>query len=948
MATRENLREALLELSLLREQEAAALRESRALLHCLAEMTKAPTPTAALRALLTSVKEAFACEAAAFLVEDGDGVRIDLATDEALTGVIAAAEELLDAKPRRIVDLRAKPWWNERLPAGLLHFRALLTAATTDERDRKLALACFSSKEAAFTPADARLLDSLSGLATQALASRALSERHALLAAVIEGSSASVTIADATLDELPLIYVNEAFEQLTGYSKNEVLGTNCRFLSVEPPDSPERTRLRAAVAGQRAGSFEVLNKRKDGSTFWNRLNLYPVLGEGQQVRYLVATQLDASERRSIERERDQARDRLASALSSTSEGFLLIDSAGRIAFTNERYRDFFGCQEVQWQVGSAFSDVFSARLRALGASPNIARATAERRQARLFSGCTDSEELLPDGRIVLLNDRPTADGGAVSIATDVSALKRTERLLAERVVAIDAAQDGIAIANKDGAYVYMNPSHLALFGYRDEAEVLGRHWTSLYRKEQSDYLQRVALPELERVGTWRGEVPGLGRDGTEVQQEVSLTRLHDRGLVCVTRDVSERWRNERERARLNEQLYTAQRHEAIGQLAAGFAHDFNNLLAAVTGSASLLLDNLDDRTKVKTNAERILAAGGRAGTMVERLLELGTRKSESRRLDLREPFAEAADLLRAGGAARATFSASSPDLPLLANADPTDVLQVLLNLAINARDSVSGRRGQVHLKLAAAVSDDLGAPCHLGRLQPDGAYALFTVSDSGQGMTPDQLAKIFEPYFTTKGAAGTGLGLAVVASILKTTGGAIRVTSDPGEGSCFEVFWPLQPPAAKSEASKTEDADLALDGLTILAVDDVGAVVQVIAGLLESQGAEVATCELPGEALVALEEDPRAWDMLITDYDMPVLSGLELAQKARALRPDLPILLCTALSGRRHLGDNPEELFDAIVQKPVKRRALIAAVKAAMVKRQAKREINADSSRRRS
>ncbi|MEO1192244.1 MAG: PAS domain S-box protein [Pseudomonadota bacterium] len=936
MTKREDLRDALLELSLLREQEAMALRESKALLHGLAKIARADTPEAGLQALLLSLRETFACDAAVLLAEHPDGVTIELSTQDGLSGVLPGAYELLDSKPRRIVDLSAKSWWGDNLPEGLGTYRALLTGATIEERGRKVALACLSRDPSAFTLADARLLNGLSDLATQVLGSLALSEHNALLAAVIEGSAASVTIADAASRDLPLIYVNEAFEHLTGYRKEEVIGRNCRFLSAEPDDSPVRKRLRRTIAALSPGSFELLNRRKDGSEFWNRLTLYPVYDSNREIRYLVATQVDVSERRKVEGERDQARDRLASALSSTSEGFLLVDSQGTVVFANDRFRDFFRCENADWVPGATFLDLVTTRLVEQGKPYEVARSEAKAHQNILFTGCKDLEMRLPDGRVLLLNDRLTPDGGVVSVVTDITAMKQSEQLLGERAAAMDAAQDGIAICDQHGAFVYLNSSHLRLFGYQQASEIMGRHWSVLYRDEQVDFLSREVVPALQQEGTWRGEVPGLGREGDLVAQEISLTLLPAGGLVSVTRDISERLKNERERSRMNEQLYAAQRHEAIGQLAAGFAHDFNNLLASVTGSASLLMDELPEGSMARAHAERILAAGARAGTMVERLLELGTRQSERRRLDLREPLAEAADLLRGGGPSRAAVRVQSPNAALYASADPTDVLQVLLNLAINAREALISGHGQVELRLALAHRSDLAEPCTLGQLDQERKYALFTVTDNGPGIPQERLKRIFQPYFTTKGAAGTGLGLAVVASIVKTSRGAIRIDSQPGEGTCFQVFWPLEQATDSKPRTAATNEEQSLEGMTILAVDDVGAVVQVIASLLESQGAEVATCDISSDALSAIEEDAAAWDLLITDYDMPGLSGLDLATRARELRPDLPILLCTALSGRRHLGDSPDEIFDAIVQKPVKRRALIAAVKQAIVTRQAR------------
>ncbi|MEQ8654423.1 MAG: PAS domain S-box protein [Kiloniellales bacterium] len=929
MAESEHLREALLELNVLREQEAAALREANALVDALSCVTQSKTPRLALEALLLSVQETFACHATALLAQGSDGARIEMASRPHFKGRISGARELLDPKARRIVDVRDKPWWTDGLAAELGDIRAVLSAPVVLDDQQAMALVCFSLERAAFSVADLRLLVNLTGIAAQSLSSLAISEHNALLAAVIEGSAASVSIADAGQADMPLIYVNRAFEALTGYAKAEVLGSNCRLLSAEAPESPERLRLRNAIKNRVEGTFELQNRRKDGTFFWNHLSLYPIKGDTGEIAYMVATQVDASERRAIEEERDQARSRLVNALSSTSEGFLLVDPAGRIAFANNCYRNFFNDEEG-WQPGESFVEIWARRLQRDGVEAGAALKAARDRQQELFAGRQDAEVQLEDGRIVLLNDQPTADGGAVSIATDVTSLKATERMLTERAVAIDAAQDAIAITDLSGRFVYMNPSHMAMFGYEREAEVLGKPWTMLYEPEQADYMQRVAMPELERIGTWRGEVPGLSRDGARVVQEISLTLLHDIGLICVTRDIAERQRSERERARLVEQLNAAQRREAIGQMAAGIAHDFNNLLAAVTGSATLLLESVEEPGKVRTHAERILTAGARATAMVSRLLDMGAHPSQPQMMDLREAFSEGAEVLRASGSRRASYSISQAQDPLIAKVDPTDVLQVVLNLAINARDALGDAPGEVRLDLRAADADSLRTACRLGEINATQSYAILTVADTGKGMNDEELEKVFEPYYTTKGRGGTGLGLAVVSSIIQAIGGALNVTSHPGRGTEFRVFWPLNAPKPAKPETAQPTTRKNLDGKTVIIVDDDAAVADVIAALLESSGAEVAVCENPLDALAAIEEDPNEWDLLVTDYDMPVLPGPELARRVRAVVPEIPILLCTALAGKKRDDGTSKTLFDGILGKPVSKNSLISAALAAM------------------
>ncbi|MEM9099033.1 MAG: PAS domain-containing protein, partial [Pseudomonadota bacterium] len=694
----EQLREALLELDVLRQRESDALHQAHALLEGLAAISHGGDPGQGIAGFLETVRRNLKAEHCLMLAPNEAGAQVLYATETALIGRAVPPGAVKKPRVRRIADLKQVSWW-EGMEPPFAQMHSFLGAPVDLADGQSGALVCLDPALDQFSIADQLLIARLAQLASQALATLALSERNALLAAVIEGASASVTIADATDPKMPLVYVNQAFLDLSGYDRKEVLGENCRFLSAEPVDSVERVRLRDAIANRTSGTFNLRNRRKDGSDFWNRLTLYPVADETGAAQMMVATQVDITAERAAEEERDAARNRLVGALSSTSEGFLLLDAHGRIVFVNPRFRAFFETEQVVWQEGERFVDVWKRRLIDLGTAPGVATRMARARQNALFSGGRDREEYLPDGRVLLINDHPTRDGGAVSIATNITSIKATETILKQRAVAIDSAQDGIAITDTDGRFVYMNPSHLSMFGYSSEAEVLGRHWSTLYRADQAEHITRVGIPEVERTGTWRANLSGISKTGSPVAQEISLTLINNVGLVCVTRDTSERDRGQQERNRLLEQLQHAQRQEAIGQLAAGVAHDFNNVLSAIEGSAALLGLDLAKDHPGRTHLERISNAADRAGSLVDRLLDLGARKRTRGQIDLRHSTEEAADLVEAGLTSLVKLTVSLPDAPVMAEADPTDVLQVLLNLGINARDACPEQGGEIGISL---------------------------------------------------------------------------------------------------------------------------------------------------------------------------------------------------------------------------------------------------------
>jgi PAS domain S-box-containing protein len=528
--------------------------------------------------------------------------------------------------------------------------------------------------------------------------------------------------------------------------------------------------------------------------------------------------------------------------------------------------------------------------------------------------------------------------GFAAIIRDVSARKAleaqraaTEARLAQQIAAIEASDDGIAVTDAEGRFIFMNRGHATMFGYPDAESLIGQSWSVLYDEDNARHIADVAMPTLAETGRWRGEVQGCSADGSAVEQEVSLSLSADGGIVCVTRDIGGRLALEREKARLREQLMLAQRQEAVGQLASGIAHDFNNLIAAIAGTASLLEGVADDH--VRRHALRIQSAAQTATGLVDKLLALGRRTPDLKPVDLRAILSSVRDLVAPSlPDVLHRIELDLPAAPVLARADATEVMQVILNLALNARDALpGGKEGQIALSLQDAEGQMPVGAVLVGSL-PSGPAALIRVSDTGCGIAPGDFNQVFEPFYTRKGDAGTGLGLAVVAGIVADAGGAIGLSSQPGGGTLFEVWWPLQTvTSAFPQMSIAEAADTdVLAGKAVLVVDDNPAVVDTLVAMLEQAGAEPGPCLDPADALAAVQEDPMAWSLVITDYDMPGMNGAALARELRAVRADLPLLMLSALPRVHQRRSGEAELFDAVLGKPASMDALVATARTAI------------------
>lgn len=764
---------------------------------------------------------------------------------------------------------------------------------------------------------------------TDARAQRREIER---LSEVVRRTTNLVVVTDA---DGKIEWVNPAFEQRSGWSLAEVKGRKPgSFLQSAKSDKRTSRRIGAALRARSAVNEQIMNVTRTGEEYWISLDIQPLTDAKGRHHGFMAVQSDITERRM---QADQlqattelaikARQRLVSAVEALSDGFALFDSDSRLLLCNQPYRDFFPKSGHLISEGMTYRDILQLRLdhheykAATGREQDWLAQRLEQRR----NPYNEIEQELADGRWVRSFEKATPDGGRVALRVDITALKEAERrALNERAAAMDASHDGIAITNASGQFIYMNPAHHAMFGVPLHEDVRHLSWASLYEPREAEWLRTNAFPVLQRNGSWQGELMGRHRDGTAIEQEISLSLQDDGGLVCITRDIAERRRNEAERTRLREELQLAQRREVIGQLAAGLAHDFNNILAVISGSAALIETRLTTQGADTQDASRIVQAANRAASLVTRLRDLGKHGSERQLLDLRKCLTEAGDLLRTGLSSTHKLAILAPDTPLMAMADPTDILQVLLNLGINARDALDKGPNEVSMTVAAADAKAMNRTPDVGVLRDETSYIMLRVQDTGPGIDPETRTRIFEPYFTSKGQQGTGLGLAIVAGIVRSNNAALWFDTTSGIGSCVTVYWPVEQSQTERTEDVARDADaIRLDGVQALVVDDEEEICAVLTAILEAAGAEVASATDPREALDAISGDPDHWTILITDHNMPYLTGSMLAQATQKIAPDLPVLLVSALPDA---ADDHRELFRATLQKPVDPRLLVNVI----------------------
>ena len=403
---------------------------------------------------------------------------------------------------------------------------------------------------------------------------------------------------------------------------------------------------------------------------------------------------------------------------------------------------------------------------------------------------------------------------------------------------------------------------------------------------------------LLRQGRRTFEAVHVRRDGTAFPAQIDMTFMgEDDGVrpnywVLNVQDITDKKIADENREQLERRLRQAQKMESIGTLAGGIAHDFNNILGAIFGYAEIALLRSDDPEDVKKNLGNLLLAAERARDLVRRILAF-SRQAEVNisPAKVNPVIEEAVKFLRSSIPANIEIRYNPGAEETMIMVDRTQFHQVIMNLGANAAHAMREKGGILEIS-ASELSIKAGTPA--ARLRP-GKYVLLTVSDTGKGMDRVLLERIFEPYFTTKGQEeGAGLGLAVVHGIIAAHGGDISVYSEPSMGTSFKIYLPV----INEERPREQDnaTEIPKGSEKILFVDDEEPLIEVSLQLLQHLGYTVETRTNGRDALERLNAGPDDFDLIITDNSMPGMTGIELAQKIRAIRADIPIILCTGLS----------------------------------------------------
>ena len=715
---------------------------------------------------------------------------------------------------------------------------------------------------------------------------------------------------------LRILYASPSYCRTFGKTEKELAGQNFMRLIHETDRAAVKTSLEQLADNPHTAYHEERAKTIHGVS-WLAWSVRAIVEKSGDIQKIIAVGRDITEQKKAEKALRQSEAHMRSVFRCAPTGIGVV--VNRVfKQVNEKLCAMTGYGEKEL-IGQDSRMVYPSRA----VYERVGREKYDQIE-KFGTGLVDTQFRCKDGSIidVMLSSTPIdanhAETGVTFTALDITAIKKTDAALRKSEkryrTMMEAIQDPVYIGSMDYRIEYMNPALIEKLGRDATGE---RCYEALHGLDE--HCPWCQHRKIVTEGHVEKEILSP-RDNRAYSVSSSVFTNEDGSFskITVMRDTTDF-------KRLQNQLQQAQKMEAIGNLAGGIAHDFNNILFPIIGLSEMLLEDIDPKGQEYESVQEILAAAKRGGDLVKQILAF-SRQSEKKRIPVRlQPILK--EVLKLS---RATIPA---DIRLESDidpncgrvmADPTQVHQIAMNLITNAYHAVEETSGTITVGLeAVSVASD----AYPDKLLEEGEYALLRVSDDGCGIDPAAIDKIFEPYFTTKGKAkGTGLGLSVVYGIVREYHGDILVSSTPGQGARFDIYLPLKASFDTILPAKAAAVDRG-GSEHILLVDDEVSVVGMVEKMLARLGYRVTSRTSSVEALSAFTANPKTFDLVVSDMTMPNMTGDQMVQAMMAVRPDIPVIICTGFSDRINHERAKAIGIQGFLMKPVVKSEMAAMVR---------------------
>lgn len=737
---------------------------------------------------------------------------------------------------------------------------------------------------------------------------------HSLYNAMSEGVALHELTYDSTGKPINyvLLGVNPAFETILGLKAGDVVGKTATEAYGTPSPPYLDAYARVAETGQPV-RFEA-TPESIGRTF--------TISAVSPAKGQFATVFDdITERKKAEQTLRESETRFRSLIEAAPDA-IFVQSKGFFVYLNRAAITLFGAVHENQLLGTAILDRIAPEYRDL---------VRDRIRIQLETGqrvpLVEQDDVRLDGSRVpvettampiLFQGKPSS----LVFLRDITARKQAQAERERLLAAIDQSSETIVITDTQGTILYTNPAFETITGYTRK-EALGLNPRILKSGKHDATFYENLWKTLRSGETWRGQFVNKRKNGSLFTEAASISPVRNAAgditnFVAVKRDITEH-------LQLSDQLAQAQKMESIGRLAGGVAHDFNNMLGVILGNVELAMDATAPLAPIFADLEEIKKAAERSADLTRQLLAFARKQTVTpKMLDLNDTVAAMLKMLRRliGEQIELVWRPCAQETTVWI--DPSQLDQILANLAVNARDAIAGV-GQVAIE--TSVTTLTTADCSGNTDIQPGDYVTLTVEDDGCGMDADVLEHLFEPFFTTKKVGeGTGLGLATVYGIVRQNGGLIAVHSQLQKGTIFTICLPLQPSPAEADHESDLPEEPSRSHETVLLVEDEPAILTLGKRKLENLGYRVLVAKTPEEALTLAEAECGTINLLVTDVIMPQMTGWELATRLQKKAPLLKFVFMSGYTSEAASSTGrpfPEARF---IQKPFNLKALAHAV----------------------
>lgn len=763
-------------------------------------------------------------------------------------------------------------------------------------------------------------------------AEEALRESEGRYRLLAENVTDVIWIRDMNLN---LTYISPSVKNQQGYTVEEA-----KVRTLEETWTPESLKYIGEVFVEelemekdnqkdmsRSRTIEVEIKCKDGSIIWTEAKMSFLRDKDGEPIGTIGVTRNITERKKGERALRESEATLRSIFRAAPTGIGLVRDRV-IKQVNERLCEMLGYSQ---------KELLEQNARIVYLTDEDFDYVGREKYLQINdkgTGTVETRWQRKDGKVidVILSSTPIDPNdlsiGVTFTALDITVRKQAEVALQEsegkyRTV-LEANPDAVVVYDIEGNVIYFNPAFTRIFGWTLEERIGNK--MDIFVPEEAWRETKMMIKKVLAGERFSGiETHRYNQKGEIIPVSISGAIYKDQngkpiGSVINLRDITEQ-------KKLESQLQQSQKMEAIGTLAGGIAHDINNILGIILGNTELAMDDTPDWNPVRLNLEEARIASLRAKDVVRQLLSFARKtEMEKKPTNIIPIVKESFKLLRSSIPTSIEIRQYiSKDVDTIL-ADPTQINQILINLCTNA-DHAMPDGGIIEIVLNNIELDEANTAQH-SDLYP-GRYVNLTVTDTGHGISPEVIDRIFDPYFTTKEVGkGTGMGLSVVHGIVKKHNGAITVKSDPGKGTTFSIFFPAVEEDAVIESEPTEK--LPTGNEKILFIDDEPSIVNMTRQMLERLGYEVDTKMSSIEALELFRSKPDQFDLIITDMTMPSMTGDKLVKEILNIRPDMPTIICTGFSDKIDAEKAKEIGATEYVEKPVDKRNLAFKVRSVL------------------